>query len=319
MKKIRKFIIIAGLVSMVLQPVIAGEEEMTLAEYQSLMVKYTILIGAEDLTSQMEALPEEAWQILYDATPSKWLFAETVIKMDKQARNTAAKAEKAFSNSMSPQSIPLDNSVEGEFKPRYPAWDGTYGVFMYPSFYLFVDTDEGGYQDDRTNEDAEAIAKGAHILLHGLAITAQAAADMSFAGAEAIFGAAAGVAWGLDYASEEILAAGEFQTGNVDGAEIEAAYENTRTILNEVNEISAIFDDETNFIDDDELAIHETAIKSAIATNGMETRGAISTHDKEIKAQLAVINKKLSEQQAQLDEIIRLLNTPQGKRPSWNK
>ena len=116
----------------------------------------------------------------------------------------------------------------------------------------------------------------------------------------------------MDNASQELLTACEVQTGNVDSAEIEAAYENTRTILYEVN-------DETKFTDDNELAAHETAIKNAISAHETAIKGVIAKHDAEIKAQLSLIQDSLTQQNAKLDKIIKLLKTPQGKRPDWNE
>jgi hypothetical protein len=78
--------------------------------------------------------------------------------------------------------------------------------------------------------------------------------------------------------------------------------------LDKANTIETNLDDGTRFTDDDELAAHETAITNAV-----------STHDTEIKEQLTLIQNQLTQQQAQLDEIIKLLTTPQGRRPNWNK
>jgi hypothetical protein len=214
-----------------------------------------------------------------------------------------------------PYFIDPNATVPGEFEPRYPDVDpnssscitnptGCYGSYIFlPSLLGFFapDSGEAGIQDDRCNEHAEAVERINHRNLHELAIAAQAACDTASLGVELIACPAAGAAWLLDNASQELVTACEVHTGNVDSAEIEAAYENSRTILYELG-------DETKFTDDGELATHETNIK-----------GAISTHDAEIKEQLTLIQDQLTQQQAKLDKIIKLLNTPQGKRPNWNK
>jgi hypothetical protein len=311
MKKFWQSIIITSLTFLMLQPVVASAEEVSLAEYQDLMLRFSIIMGAEDLTAQLAALTYEEWQQLYDATPSKGDLPKAITDLEKLAQDAAAKSGIYAEGPMTPQAIDPSIAVAGEFEPRYPdlSTSGSYWLYIYPSIYLFLpDGDEAGFQDDRCNEHAEAIARGAHIVAHGLAIAAQVTCDASPDIVSIGTCALSGTAWGVDFAAEEILVACEVQTGNVDSAEIEAAYENTRTILDEANYMSTILDDETNFTDDDELAAHESAIKNTM-----------SSQHRALNKKLTEIKNQLDQQQAQLDEIIRLLNTPQGKRPSWNK
>lgn len=85
-----------------------------------------------------------------------------------------------------------------------------------------------------------------------------------------------------------------YQDNNIDSAEIQAGYQNSVSILND-------------------LADHDTSVLDAI-----------STHDGDIKAYLDILDGKLDQQAGMLEKvlenqilIIKLLNTPQGRRPDW--
>ena len=315
MKQLRQTLIATSLLFLTLQPVVALANEVSLAEYQDFMVRYSILMDAGDVTAKLKALTQEEWQQLYDLTPSKGELAEAIIDLEALAQDAAARAGTTTEGLIMPQAIDPNVTVMGEFEPRYPDVDKNsiacitspstcYGAYIFPSTLLFLpDSDEPGIQDDRCKEHQEAIARESHIHFHGLAILAQVACDISFLGC-----AASGVASGLDFAAEEFLVACEVHTGNVDGAEIEAAYENSRTVLDKANSMTTILNTETNFTDDAELAAHETAITSTM-----------SSQHRALNAELTLIKNQLTQQQAQLEEVIRLLNTPQGKRSDWNK
>ena len=84
--------------------------------------------------------------------------------------------------------------------------------------------------------------------------------------------------------------------GALDGAEIEATYENTLGLVGDVSHIH------------DDLSVHETNL---------------ATHDTDIKALLATIQAIVEANGAKLDtllarqlETIRLLHTPEGRRKS---
>lgn len=101
------------------------------------------------------------------------------------------------------------------------------------------------------------------------------------------------------------LEACDVHQGAIDGAEIEAAFENTKGLG---ADLTHIHDDLANH--DGNLATHDADIKSAI-----------STHDTEIKALLANIQAGVNANSDKLDlllsrqlETIRLLHTPQGRR-----
>ena len=290
---------------MILQPASAQTNYLTQNEYQDLLIRYSILMGAEDLTAKLETLAYDEWELMYESTPSKGELAKAITDLEKLSQEDAGKSVTSAYNLNIAQAIDPTVTVDGEFEPRYPnvSTNGAYWLWIYPSAYLFAPGgDEAGIQDERCNEHVEAGLRIGHTITWVSAIGLQAICDSVVValGAGGSFPGsciAAAVGWEIVAAEEEILKVCEVQTGNADSAEIEAAYENSRTILNEANNMTAILDDETNFTDDIELAAHETAIKK----------------------QLTIIKRKLNRQEAKLDKVIQLLLTPQGKRPGWNK
>ena len=101
------------------------------------------------------------------------------------------------------------------------------------------------------------------------------------------------------------LEACDVHQGAIDGAEIEAAFENTK----------GLGEDHTHIHDD--LATHE----GNLATHDADIKAALLAHDTEIKALLANIQAGVDANGNKLDillarqlETIRLLHTPQGRR-----
>jgi hypothetical protein len=106
------------------------------------------------------------------------------------------------------------------------------------------------------------------------------------------------------------LEACDVHQGAIDGAEIEATYEDLLQLLGLSHDIYGIVSDETNFTDDSELTVHDTSVKNAV-----------STHDSDVKALLADLQAGVDANSQKLDlllarqlEIVRLLHTPQGQR-----
>ena len=93
--------------------------------------------------------------------------------------------------------------------------------------------------------------------------------------------------------------------GGVDSAEIEADYENGVGILGDLAAQSGAIDNLAIA-----LAAHDASIKSDLAAHDANIDGDLATHDADIKALLANIV-------ANQEEIIKLLKTPQGRRPGW--
>ena len=62
----------------------------------------------------------------------------------------------------------------------------------------------------------------------------------------------------------------------------------------------------------EQLSLHDVEIKAAIAAHDASMTHLLDVHDTEIKAMLEQVLDDL-------DEIRRLLITPQGRRPGWNR
>jgi hypothetical protein len=72
--------------------------------------------------------------------------------------------------------------------------------------------------------------------------------------------------------------------------------------------------------DEDEVDLlgqHDTGIHAALTAHDLAIRTQLATHDADIKRELAEIKKKLDDQQALLEEIKKLLLTPQGRREGF--
>jgi hypothetical protein len=312
MNPILQFVATASLASLLFPAIAVGADEVSLSEYQDILIGYAVFAGAEGSAAQLEALTDEEWQQLYDLTPSPERLAKAINRLQIAARDSVTDDQLVVSQAIDP-----NVTVMGEFEPDYPNTDRSseecitspdtcYAFYIQPAALLQFfapDSGEAGIHDNRCDEEAEADARTTHIDLHVLAIGAQFLCDTAF-----VLCAGAGAAWGLDFAAEEFVVACEAQTGNVDGAEIEAAYENTRTILDQANGMTSILSNETNFTDDAELASHESTILGTLT----------SQHDA-LNAQLISIKTQLARQQTQLRRITKLLNTPPGRRPKWNK
>lgn len=90
--------------------------------------------------------------------------------------------------------------------------------------------------------------------------------------------------------------------GGVDSAEIEAGYENGVYILGDLAAHDASIKSD--------LAAHDANIDGDLAAHDANIDGDLTTHDADIQALLANIV-------ANQEEIIKLLKTPQGRRPGW--
>jgi hypothetical protein len=321
MKPIRKILVAAGFALFATGPAVVLAEEPTLTEFQDLVYQYSVFLGAETVTDQLETFDYDQWQQLYEVTPSKGAYAESIINV------LTAFTDTATGEFITPHAISPSIVVTGEFEPRYPDVDmsspecgATILVDCYGEYidganavgFFSPGGDETGFQDDRCDEHQEGVAKGGHVVQHGLAIAAQAICDAAPLETNVAACPGAGIVWGLDYAIEELIVACEAHTGNVDGAEIEAAYENTRTILDKTNDIldlaGTIETDEVNFTDDDELTAHEDAIKQELIALDNAMRRRIIALDNATQEELNVLKDMLESQQRQLNRIIRLLD-----------
>lgn len=221
-----------------IQPVHA---ETSMGEFQKLMSDYAKLVGSEDLATRLGSLNAEEWQALYDAFgPQMETFANAVKFMEEQAAKAKAPEQSLLLDS--PSIAPAFLPPEAEFAPRYPAGP-VYDTFVatLPGFGLLFDGDLPGTNDDRCDDDGEAGARIANGVLKFVAIAAETACDTIVVilgeGTNLPACAAAGIAKAAVAADDIVLQQCGYQTALVDAAEIEAAYENTRRIIENQLEI----------------------------------------------------------------------------------
>lgn len=116
------------------------------------------------------------------------------------------------------------------------------------------------------------------------------------------------------------LEACDVHQGAIDGAEIEATYENTLGLVGDVSHVHDDLADHDTAIST-QLSTHHTAISSQIAVHDVDLKTRLAAHDTDIKALLGNIQGTVDENQRlikifmsrQLD-IMRLLITPDGRR-----
>lgn len=97
--------------------------------------------------------------------------------------------------------------------------------------------------------------------------------------------------------------------GAIDGAEIEATYENTLGLVGDVSHVHG------------DLATHATSIANQLSLHDVELKARLADHDTDIKTILATIQGGVAENQRLIKilmsrqlEIMRLLITPDGRR-----
>ena len=326
------------LTSMPFHPLEAVEDSVSMAEFRDALTTFAYLVGIDESTTQiLDDLSEESWEEMYKAYPSKQALIRRAAEMKRMSLSDDPSLILSSKYNLTTQAIDITTSVDDEFEPKYPNMDlsdvicvGS-AVECYASYirsvhtktlWLFrnplIDGDEAGLQDDRCDDERVTPVRAEHYSAHIAAETSQTTCDAS-PDIVSIGTCAAALALTLiDYRSEEYMSACDLHGGNVDSAEIEAAFENSRTILDKSNGIEAdttlikidadsirtSIETETNFTDDEELSLHNQAILSVISA---------------LDDKLIIIDGKLNQQQQQLDLITELLLTPQGGRPGWNE
>jgi hypothetical protein len=110
------------------------------------------------------------------------------------------------------------------------------------------------------------------------------------------------IAWEAAQGTQIAINQAGYHDGLIDGAEIEAAYENSKRLIGNAVDIS------------NDLTAHDIAISNQIVQHDIAITNQISQHDTDIKARLDVLNGKLDVMMARQLELIRLINTPSGRR-----
>lgn len=186
--------------------------------------------------------------------------------------------------------VPRSHPNSTGFPPDYPSG---------ANYDTFIATLPGlGILDfGKTNRtDANAVG-GTWIAFEALDITgiiAQAACDASLLFAP-IACPLAQIAILAARASQVVLEQADYQDALIDGAEIEAAFENTKILIAQENGLNT------------DLANHNTAISSQIAVHDVNIISNLAAHDANIAAKLAAHDAKIAAQLAAHDTDVKAL------------
>lgn len=286
--------LLAGSAAQVAPAADGFDREATLIDYQAAMINYIELVGSKDLQQRFNALTQEDWEFLYQATPDRGEFIEATVTMQSLA-GSDGRIERPLP-AMQKYSATVQSAVAPStlFAPAYPS-GGNYNTWTatMPGLGLLIDSPDIGTEtgtalnDERCDANAEAGTLIALSTLSAVAIAADTVCNSTPSPFEPAACIPAGVANAAVLATEIVLWQCGYQTALVDSAEIEAAFENTVQLIGTVNHVDVMIHDETNFTDDSELAVHDDDIKTGLATHDTDVKTAVLVHDTDIKSGLA--------------------------------
>ena len=283
------------------------------------------------LRKNINLLSDAQLQTMIDAMPNSQTYADQVAKLLNAVNKLESTGQASVANLPalnSLDSVPVLQSLTPPvlFSPGYPV-GGNYDTFTatLDGFGLLSDGPDAGSatNDERCDSDGEAAQQIALATEKVICVLGELTADAII---EPI---SRGVAFGLTAICKEIVVATEItiaqcdlQDALVDGAEIEAAYENSKIISNQVTEVSVELDAHNTNIEGD-IAVHNTTISTKLDVHDIDIKNALNSHDLEIKSLLATIQAVVNANGNKIDvllerqlEVVRLLHTPQGRRAS---
>jgi hypothetical protein len=259
------------------------------------LITFVDIYGNADseATSLILDMPSEELEAYYSLLSDPSLFAQA---------NDQAEARQALQQELQPQlQVEIfSHAASSGFPPDYPS-GGNYDVYTatLPGLGIML-----AGPTNRTDASAVGGAWIAYDVLEFLAITAQGVCDAALLGAPVACPLAA-IANAAARADQIVLQQADYQDALIDGAEIEAAYENTVTIIGQGNDLNT------------DLAEHDTNLTAHDANIDAD----LIAHDEDIKELLANLQGAVDENQrlikitmSRQQEIMRLLITPNGRR-----
>lgn len=208
-------------------------EEMDPEEFRQALITFTGIAGASaqmssNLPFQIQNLTPEEMQAVYDSFPNPRTFASLADRLLAQT-----KAARGGDHDPTGDDTGGVSGIIGvlpgvnPFDPDYP----TSGLLDFLTSLGLASVEE----DERCSDDDVEIFATAKIVAEIAAIVAQAACDhitvILGEGTNAPFCVAAGIANGVKAAAQVVLDACQELTEQVDSAEIEGAYENSKIII----------------------------------------------------------------------------------------
>ena len=273
------------------------------AEFREMFTVYMAWLDSHtsqnmNLEAKVRAMTDDEFQALYDsfADPDAFI-AQTEQVMAGTFQVQAAPVLRAFA--------PQAAAAATLFSPLYPSGD-SYNVWVatLPGFGLLSDEDGNGTTvNDRCDTNGEANLGIVGAALDVAAIAGDTACNSIEGGPEMLVPkiatcAATGILHEAAYANQIVMNQCSFQDGSVDSAELQAAYENSKIIADEVGNVTTQLVDISTQLTD--VAIQIEGVSSQI--DGVSTQ--IATHDKEIKTILETnhteVMTTLAENQAEV-------------------
>lgn len=275
----------------------------------------------------------EMWRGIQN--PQDVLKAADFFRKNDEARETQMRQRL-----MNPLSDAAMNNPLGSqpFSPNYPFPDANYAVLV--AFGL-VTAGDFTHRSNGVGFIGIAIPNDPNNVLgwvaYRIALTAYAAfVRVAQLGCTAVAGvpaletgtcaAYAGFQGLLDLVSIPLNAADAWDA-QIDSAEMQAGYENGVTLLNSFDTQDATLDKLVTDLQshdvniDGDLQAHDTRVNNQVSTHDTDIKASLSGHDNRIKTQLGThdteIKALLATIVANQVEIIKLLKTPEGKRPGW--
>lgn len=290
------------------------------AEFKERLISWALASRQPDLANKVAALSDEqveTWLAAID-DPEAFAFAteRAASRLQVQGPWTeAVEAERRF-ESLSP------TTPTTPFPPDYPPGSGAYKDVIIDAIAAFGIS--GASSTNRCDAADWGDFVGVWWPLNKAFDTLDGACVV--AGCDPI-GIVCGVACGiLETAKIALkvaavpLEACDVHQGAIDGAEIEATYENTLGLLGDVAHVHTDLTAHNTAISS-QLSTHHTAISSQLSIHDVDLKNQLATHDTDVKALLANLQGAVDENQRLIKismsrqlEVMRLLITPNGRR-----
>jgi hypothetical protein len=348
MNMIKRFFLIAGVTALLVVPSGAqssqASNEMTIPEFRQVLVDLGTYLDAHkgtNLASQFSAIPDEQLNKLYPAVsnPRQLQSAITTLKEHDAAlasgslvsprTRSAPRASitpDAGVGTCGPNSI-IDDSSGSACTPAYPdpnntAWQNlvnpliTFGAFS-PSDYASVSSQSCGLTVESNLSQVSSALQGAVLAASSICSALPPIASNICWAANAVFSVADAVSFGLFADCTE-------QDGNVNAAQIDAAFHNTVTIFNALNAGFANASTQLTNVNS-QITGEFTTVNTNLSTdfNALSTQVAnvdihLTNVDNHIATEFAnlttVVNQATAQLNAELKQVMKLEMTPDGQK-----
>ena len=263
-----------GIISWALLPLSASAQSSSIPSYEfrQMLLEYSGALNTcgvtNDLGLDIQSLTEEQIEAFSQSIPDSGSFANALSTLVNACTSTDWGSDLGFE--FNAQASIISES----YPPDYPS-GGSYDVFIATLPGLGV-LDNG--TQNRTDPSAVGAAWITLEAFRVAAIVAQGVCDAAPSGDIVVTNTAlcppSAVAWGLVQSTQIVIDQAAFQDGLIDNAEIEAAYENSKKLLDNTVELSV------------DIAAHDTAISNQLTQHDTDISNQLTQHDTDISNQL---------------------------------